>query len=165
MKKLNFLYPVIIITISILLTSSCILKKKSATEITRIVYHYGDSSVPPQYHRSYQITATYDSLRIIVDSYGTVLADKVFDFDGDKFATLIDQIEKSKLKNGKKTTDNKGCTGGTSKSISVFEGEKVILNGTNYYCGGQEFGDLKGDAESFAVTIKAFIPDLDILLK
>jgi hypothetical protein len=139
------------------------MKKKIGTDITKIVYSFGDSSVPPMYHRSYVITATPESISIVVDSYGTILADTSYSFDTEKFESLTARIKMDKLKNGKESKDSKGCTGGTTKSIKVFKGEEEIINGTNYYCGGEIFGNLKGDANSFAEQIKAFIPDLDKL--
>ena len=38
-------------------------------EIDRITYHFGDASVPPEYHRSYTITVAPDKIDMVVDSY------------------------------------------------------------------------------------------------
>ncbi len=141
------------------------MKKKIGTDITKIVYSFGDSSVPPMYHRSYVITATPESISIVVDSYGTILADTSYTFDSERFVALTSKIKEFKIENGKDAEDSKGCTGGTTKSVQVFKGEEEIINGTNYYCGGEIFGNLKGDADSFADEIKTFIPDLDKLRK
>ena len=48
----------------------------SSMNISRVEYRYGDSSVPPPYHRSYSIVVTSDSVSTVVDSYGDVVAQK-----------------------------------------------------------------------------------------
>jgi hypothetical protein len=47
--------------------------KMTETTIKEITYHFGDASVPPNYHRSYTITVTADSVKIVVDSYGNYI--------------------------------------------------------------------------------------------
>ena len=41
-----------------------------------VTYEFHDSSVPPPFHRSFVLTFTRDRARIIVDSYGDILADR-----------------------------------------------------------------------------------------
>ena len=41
-----------------------------------VEYHYQDSSVPPEYHRSYTLTVTQGEADLVVDSYGDVLHDE-----------------------------------------------------------------------------------------
>jgi hypothetical protein len=165
MKRISYVFPVILAVIILCTTESCADKKLSKKKITKIVYSYGDASVPPKYHRSYTITATKDEIRIVVDSYGNILADTTYQMDKQKFDVLSDKLCKTKLKNKKKTEDTEGCTGGTSRYIKVFSGENIVLNGYAYFCGGEIFGDLDGDINSFAAEIKSFIPDIDKLLE
>lgn len=47
-----------------------------ALDHTVVRYHYRDSSVPPEHHRSYTVTVTPDEAHIGVDSYGDVLHDE-----------------------------------------------------------------------------------------
>lgn len=165
MKRISYLFPVILTVLILFTTESCSVKKLSKNKITKIVFSYGDSSVPPKYHRSYTITATKDEIRIVVDSYGNILADTTYQMDKQKFDELTDNLCKNKLKNKKKTEDTEGCTGGTSRNIKVYSGENLVLNGYAYFCGGEIFGDLDGDINSFAAEIKSFIPDIDKLLE
>lgn len=165
MKKNISLYPIVVITMLLLLTNSCITKKKTGGEITKIVYHYGDSSVAPQYHRSYEITATPDELHIIVDSYGKILKDTVFVNTPKNFKILTDKIKDAGLKNKKNTEEEKGCTGGTTKSIEIYSEDNLKMSGLNYFCGGESFGDLKGDINAFAQEIKKMIPNIEKLLE
>src|SRR6056297_3524853 len=67
-------------------------------EATRVVYEYGDSSVEPQYHRSYMIEATHDSVRVVVDSYGDVLADTTCSMEAGRFETLLEELERAGLR-------------------------------------------------------------------
>lgn len=164
MKNIRF-FPVIMFVSIIILASSCVIKKNSGDNITKIVYSFGDSSVPPQYHRSYVITATPENIHIVVDSYGNILADTTYEMNTENFKLLTDKLSETGLKNKKKTTENKGCTGGTTKSVVIFKGEKTIINGTSYICGGEAYGDLEGDIDSFSNEINKFIPDIKKLLE
>ncbi|HOZ30608.1 MAG TPA: hypothetical protein PLL66_06790 [Bacteroidales bacterium] len=166
MKKISYWFPLIFLAVIVMATTeSCSNKKLSKNKISKIIYSYGDSSVPPKYHRSYTITATQDQIRIVVDSYGNILADTTYQMTEESFGVLTDNLVKSKIKNIKKVEDNKGCTGGTSKSIQVFEGEKIVFEGDAYFCGGKVFGDMEGDFDSFAAEIKGMIPNLSKLLE
>jgi len=46
--------------------------------IKKIVYHFADASVPPQYHRSYTITVIPDCVEIVVNSYGEIFAKREY---------------------------------------------------------------------------------------
>jgi len=166
MKKLSYWFPLIVLAIIVMTTAeSCSNKKLSKNKISQIIYSFGDSSVPPQYHRSYTITATPENIRIVVDSYGNILADTTYQMTKESFGSLVDNFNESKIISIKKVDDQDGCTGGTSKYIKIYEGDKIIFDGYAYFCGGKIFGDMKGDFDSFATEIKCLIPDLSKLLE
>lgn len=133
-------------------------------EITKIVYVYGDSSVPPQYHRSYTITITENEIHVVVDSYGDVLEDKKFDITKEDFDSIVSALDKYSIKNRTKNKDSKGCTGGDSDTIRYYSGESKKFEGYNYNCAGEKFGNLDGDVEGFAEEIKKIIPDFSSLI-
>jgi len=133
-------------------------------EITKIIYHFGDSSVPPPYHRSYTVEIDKDSLSIVVDSYGSILAERSYQLDSLQFDSIVANIDKYQIEN-QKQVKNKGCTGGTSESISYFSGDEKLFSGYVYHCGGKDFGDMKGEVREFAREIKILIPELDSLLR
>jgi hypothetical protein len=96
-----------------------------------VTYAFRDSSVPPPYHRSFVITVDRHRARIVVDSYGTVLADQtapmppvswqqLSDTIGDLDGIVIEEAER-------------GCTGGTGFALSVSDGG-ITLEGSA--CGG-----------------------------
>lgn len=128
-------------------------------EATRVVYEYGDSSVEPQYHRSYVIEATPDSVRVVVDSYGDVLADTTYALSGARFEALLRKLEDAELRAASYTDGQRG-TGGTSESFTVMRDSEVVLSGVVYHCGGDEYGTLRGDLEAAADAVEGLVPNL-----
>lgn len=133
------------------------------TAIREITYHFGDASVPPDFHRSYTITVTDEGVRIVVDSYGKILADKTYEITPKQFNAIKSSLASNKIKNC--TLDEEdGCTGGTSERISYMDNKKNIFSGSIHHCGGKDTGNLCGDVTRFANDVKQLIPDLDKLL-
>lgn len=163
-KKTNLL----ILFLSFLLSFSNCSSQQNAKNmnktITEITYHFGDSSVPPPYHRSYTISASLDSVKIKVDSYGEILAQKSFKLDKGKFKEICDILEQCKFANCSEKK-NDGCTGGTSESVWYKNENERLFYGSVYHCGGKDYGNLEGDIEGFAKYMKSMIPNLKELLK
>lgn len=133
--------------------------------ITKIIYSFKDASVPPQYHRSYTLTVTREQAHIIVDSYSDILADVTIDMPEQIIDDLAKYIEKYQIKEKEHKSDTTICTGGISKSLTVYSDANILLNGTVYQCGGFLEGSLSGDIDSFAKKIEDLIPDFTNLLK
>ena len=131
--------------------------------IQEITYHFGDASVPPEYHRSYTVTVTTDKVRIVVDSYGEILADKEYEITSKRFKDIRKSLERNRIRNCT-LGDDEGCTGGTIERISFSDGENEIFSGTVYHCGGKDTGNLCGNITSFADDVKNLVPDLKKLL-
>jgi hypothetical protein len=138
--------------------------KMNSTAISEITYHFGDASVPPDYHRSYRITVTSEKVRIVVNSYGEILADRTYKITPGQFDDLKASLEKHKIANCS-LTDDDGCTGGTSERISCADKENEIFSGSVYHCGGKDSGNLDGDITGFADDAKKLVPDLEHLLR
>ena len=132
-------------------------------KIQEITYHFGDASVPPEYHRSYTITVTTDKVRIVVDSYGEILADEEYEITNKQFNDIRKSLERNKVRNCTLGYDE-GCSGGTSERISFSDGENEKFSGMVYHCGGKDTGNLCGDIASFADDVKNLVPDLEKLL-
>ena len=135
---------------------------KMGETITKIVYRYDDSSVPPKYHRSYKIEATDNKISIVVDSYGQILAQEEFPIIANQFSELVVYLNEKRLHNTK-NTESMGCTGGTGENIVFFASEKVVFKGSVYHCGGKDYGNMAGEIEGFATKIKSFIPKFEKL--
>lgn len=132
---------------------------------SRIEYHFSDSSVPPPYHRSYSISLKPDIIHIVVDSYGEIISDTSMLFSKDDFNAICDSFVSFNIETCEKT-DSEGCTGGTGEQLTIFnKTSEKIISGSVYYCGGENFGTLKGDVKGFSKLIKSFIPNLTDLLK
>ncbi|OPL17711.1 MAG: hypothetical protein AVO35_08585 [Candidatus Aegiribacteria sp. MLS_C] len=135
-----------------------------AHRITSIVYEYTDSPVPPRYHRSYAITVDRDSVRIVVDSYGEVLASGNYSTGTETFEEVCAALAEAGLSVGSER-ENDGCTGGTTETVTVRNAEGVVMEGWVYHCGGGDYGTLRGNAGHLAAAVKALIPDLEELLR
>lgn len=127
-------------------------------KITKIVYAFHDSSVPPEYHRSYTITAEPDHIDLVVDSYGDVLHDGKYALRDGDFDAIIDAFFAAEITTCR--SSELGCDGGTGNSIEIYEEEQLTFSGTVYYCGGENDGGLCGDIRGFGKKIESFVPDL-----
>jgi len=134
----------------------------SNAKIQEITYHFGDASVPPEYHRSYTMTVTTDKVRIVVDSYGEILADEGYEITNKQFNDIRNSLERNKIRNCT-LGDDEGCSGGTIERISFSDGENELFSGTVYHCGGKDTGNLCGDITSFADDVKNLRPNLEEL--
>ncbi len=96
-----------------------------------VTYAFRDSSVPPPYHRSFVMTVDRHTARIVVDSYGTVLADRTAPMPSGTWEQMSDTI--GDLDGILIEEPEQGCTGGTGFALSVSEGG-LTLEGSA--CGG-----------------------------
>ena len=167
MLKLSFSFKIFILLILFFSSSCSILnfkKSHSNMKIEKIIYQYGDASVPPRYHRSYTISLTPDSVEIVVDSYGSIISEKKYSVTESKFEKIVVSLNNNEIKNCQKK-ENKGCTGGTSEHISYFSSTEELFSGYVYHCGGDNYGDLCGNTKNFGNEMRKLIVDLDSLLK
>lgn len=152
------------ILVLLLLIYSCAnMENLDYSNADTIIYRFGDSSVPPPYHRSYTITASPDLIEVVVDSYGEIIVRDSAMMDSDKFNALIEILKKDKINTGQKK-DDAGCTGGTTDYLDVKSGESFILKGYQYHCGGSEYGNLLGDLSAFKSQIKSYFENFGALL-
>ena len=136
----------------------------SEEAIREIIYAFGDASVPPQYHRSYTITVTPGAAALVVDSYGAVLAEKTYEITPERFREIVASLKRRGIEHAA-LEDDDGCTGGTTETVSLSNGEKEVFSATVYHCGGRDSGNLGGDVKGFADDVRELTPDLAELLK
>lgn len=113
-------------------------------DATQVTLRYNDSSVPPEYHRSYTITATRTSIRMVVDSYGKVISDHQRPLDAARFDQILSAIQRHGIQRAKQPGSTAGCSGGTSHRLEVTANGKALLAGSISRCGGTVEGDLAG---------------------
>jgi hypothetical protein len=100
----------------------------------QITYHFGDSSVPPEFHRSYTLTIDAAEVHVVVDSYGDVLEDVTEPVPAEVWDALVDNLGTvTDLDAG---DDDAGCSGGTSRSLVVTDQGDTVTDTAFSVCGG-----------------------------
>lgn len=122
----------------------------------KLVYRFGDASLPPQYHRSYTVTVTETKMNVLVDSYGEKIEEKSFDLKSGDFKGLMDAFTKAGIKNCD-MKDEPGCTGGTSEGVTLYNKDAKTFEGSVYHCGGSDSGSLCGDTKALIAHIKGMV--------
>ena len=110
-------------------------------QTTKMEYRFGDSSVPPQYHRSYTISISISEKTITIDSYGDVLLQRQYDNTLDEFLKFRDAIAEKKISKHEET-DALGCTGGKTEHIRLYKGDEIYFDAFVYHCAGDDTGTL-----------------------
>lgn len=99
-----------------------------------VTYEFHDSSVPPPYHRSYVLTFDRTGARIVVDSYGDILADRTAQMTDDAW-TQVSQSYPDVV--GIDIAEpEQGCTGGTAFALSVGGAGAADMAVRGLACGG-----------------------------
>jgi hypothetical protein len=175
MKPTNHNNSIFLLAFAILLCVACSHEKKNtATKNNNIsenksltiengnefIYHFGDASLPPKYHRSYTIRVIPGQVYCTIDRYGDILLTDSSALTTAAYDSFVKNITALQIKN--KTADSeKGCTGGTSKQLTLFAGGTKEIKGSLYYCGGQINGNLDGDVVAAAKFFTDLVPDLE----
>jgi len=141
--------------------------KNKIKQIETFTYAFGDASVPPPYHRSYEIHVNKDSVKLTVDSYGDILASKEYELPEDAFKIIEKLLLKHKIETRTSKVENDGCTGGNSRYISfTCNNGEGGFSGNVYYCGGKKYGSMQGEVRTFASEFtKVFTPDLSEVIR
>lgn len=122
-----------------------------------VTYQFHDSSVPPPYHRSYVLSFDRAGARIVVDSYGEVLADRTAAMTADAW----DQVARSFPQVGALTVVDpaQGCTGGTAFSVSVADGGATSFALHASECGGVNSG-AADQVTTWVAPVRALFPPM-----
>ncbi len=125
-----------------------------------VTYEFHDSSVPPPYHRSYVLTFDRSAARIVVDSYGDILADRAAPMTEDAWGRVaqsypevvgVDLVEPAQ-----------GCTGGTSFRLTVAGAGDADLAMYGSQCGGVN-SDAADRLANWVAPVRALFPAMDEL--
>lgn len=162
---MKFLQNLVLVVLLLGCNSPETQEEKSDMNIDYLVFEFHDSSVPPPYHRSYSLTFQDSEVRIVVDAYGDILTDTTLEIGAKKVLEALDFIDQYKIGSKEKNEENEGCTGGTGISVEYGLDNEKLCSGYVYFCGGDQFGDLKGDLESLKQALKSLIPDFNLYLK
>lgn len=129
------------------------------------VYRYTDSSVPPQYHRSYTITVKPTEVQLVVDSYGNVLLDEKYSITAKQFKSFVSGLNSCHLSEQAAPETGDGCTGGTGESFTLNKGKGKVVKGSLEHCGGKTSGSISGDTEKAAGLFRGIVPDFGTKLE
>lgn len=168
-------YIIAFTTVLILLLAlqACVSKMSKKQELgmknmNRFEFEFTDSSVPPPFHRSYEIVVTADTVHVVIDSYGDILVDTTLPTPTAPFDTIQNLLLTHNIVFKKKRSRNDGgCTGGTIQSIAYrTPNPEEAMDGSLYYCGGEEYGNIGGDLRLFAKEFEQiFVPNLKEMIR
>ncbi|MEI6361930.1 MAG: hypothetical protein WCP95_07325 [Actinomycetes bacterium] len=103
-----------------------------------VTYTFRDASVPPPFHRSVTLTVARDTSRIVIDSYGDVLADTSVATPPDVWAELGTSIDE--ISHLTPSPPGEGCTGGTGRSVTVVSGTQTLADVDVEFCANSNAG-------------------------
>jgi hypothetical protein len=124
--------------VSVGLTVGCSAAKPLEVDPARtsVEYTFRDSSVPPEYHRSYVIKASSTQATITVDSYGDVLRQESSAVSAETWTKVTDLVRSLPERTKDIKTQKPGCAGGTASKIVVREGDEERYSRHIEDCGG-----------------------------
>lgn len=134
----------------------------AAMDAAAIVSRFQDSSVPPQYHRSEELTIDRATTRLVIDSYGDVLADESRPTPPDLWRELVAGIDS--MASIAVEPSQEGCVGGTSTSLRVTSAGQVIIDIRADECAGsnaqasEAIGEWIGPARRLFPATEALAP-------
>lgn len=124
-------------------------------------YRFIDSSVPPQYHRSYSIIVRETHVDFTIDSYGDVLLDDKTTIEYSVYQSFVNELKKLNIKISEKGKTEDGCTGGTSEKVELMFDVNHQISGYVYHCGGEDYGNIKGDMKKVKSLFQNLVKDFD----
>lgn len=125
-----------------------------------ITYAFHDASVPPAYHRSILLTVTREEARIVVDSYGDVLADQSVPMPAAAWSDMSGSLGKVTSLTVSEASD--GCVGGTAADLLVLSGGEPLVDVSASFCGGsnEKAGKAMG---AWVAPARELFPTTDVL--
>ena len=125
-----------------------------------VVYAFGDSSVPPAYHRSVTLTVKANETTIAVDSYGDVLAEESAATPAQVWQQLGDTLPA--LASLEVEPPQQGCVGGTTLRVTVSTPDEELLRLDPEFCGGSNEG-LEKAIDAWIAPARDLFPPTDVL--
>lgn len=125
---------------------------------TTLHVHFTDSSVPPEHHRSWDLTLDQDTVHLVVDSYGDVLTDETVDMPAGEWEDFVEELEDG-LDGIADPEDVEMCPGGTSISLDVSGAGDQDTSIEAHNCAGSN-EDTRADIRSLVERFTDLV-DLD----
>ena len=134
--------------------------KSVESNITRVVFGFRDASVPPPYHRSYDLNVTNKEAELTIHSYGDKLHHELFDISSQRFDSFVKALTELHIESDTMKV-NPGCTGGTTLSLELSLDKELLLEGWTYYCAGVFSGNLKGSLGELKPLMNKHFPEIE----
>ncbi|HET9200504.1 MAG TPA: hypothetical protein VFO84_05960 [Dehalococcoidia bacterium] len=99
-----------------------------------IEYRYDDASIPPEFHRSYELSISKDEADFVVDIYGDVVRDETVEVPPEAWAELAN-TEHPVFELEPEATEG-DCAGATARRLTVTDGGDEVLDLDFEVCGG-----------------------------
>lgn len=90
-------------------------------ETTQVEAHFRDSSVPPEYHRSWTLTLDREQVHLVVDSYGDTIAEETVAMPAGPWAEFVEELPDALQDLDEPESVERGCTGGTGMTLDATE--------------------------------------------
>ncbi|HWQ99669.1 MAG TPA: hypothetical protein VN397_02365 [Candidatus Methylomirabilis sp.] len=128
----------------------------------RAAYYFGDSSVPPQYHRSYAIVVRDNAVRLLVESYGDVKTDETRNVDAKKLADALSDTKALNAIAPDAVPD--GCTGGRMHGACALASDGT-RHAVDFYACGEVNREQTVSLDAWGTKLRALIPDFEGKMK
>lgn len=125
-----------------------------------VTYRFQDSSVPPPYHRSYTLTFDQERARIVVDSYGEVLADETTAMTPEAWEGVSASFDV--IRGLKVAEPAQGCTGGTGFAVNVNSDGTAVVDIEGYACGGVN-SEASDQVKTWVSPVRSLFPPMSEL--
>lgn len=102
---------------------------KDWSRADRVVYSFRDSSLPPDYHRSYELVVTPTIASIFVHSYGKELLKESYKVTPEQFQKVITALRGMDIRSRKANRNAIPCSGGTTNSFAMSAGDELLFSG------------------------------------
>ncbi len=132
---------------------------KKLKNITKIIYRFRDSSVPPPYHRSYRVIVTPEGSNKIVTDYSDELSNTTTELEEGAWDELV-QLAQKIQKPG--SYEAKGATGTKGNTIQIYNGDEKIYS---LYWDSMSTDKIDKPTYAFKSAINATAGKSDPLLK
>ena len=139
MRTLFLIIAIVSVLFACMSSRNTFVSSDDWNQTTKMEYRFGDASVAPEYHRSYTISITRESITISIDSYGNILLTRNYPNTQERFQEFKDNLAAKGLYKHKKK-DN-ACSGGTCEYIRLYKNDVRYFDGYVYHCEGEN-GDL-----------------------
>jgi hypothetical protein len=126
------------------------------SDAATIEYRYDDAAVPPEFHRSYELSINHDNAHFLVDIYGDVARDEDLPVPAEVWQGLTNRDDPVFTLEPEATEDS--CVGGTARLLRIEDGGEVVLDLDFQVCGGINDEDA-GVVDAYVQPFIDTIPD------